>query len=167
MGCESVTSLKVSQDIYTILLVLWTRFHTKRGISLLPTSGTLFFVEKRYRDERAIVSGEGVRICEKRDLVFTCSADGNGEVSQYRRTISLFRFELDCLRNIKRIPCGITAQIRPSLLRCDVSRSHTLGRTPLGRWSARRKRTLPTQHIIRTGEKHPCPQRDWIPLSQQ
>jgi hypothetical protein len=69
------------------------------------------------------------------------------------------------------LPYGTTAHAEPCNLYWGFLITHiqTHGRTPLDEWSARRRglylhRT--TQHI-NISDKHPCPQRDSNPRSQQ
>ena len=48
-----------------------------------------------------------------------------------------------------------------------TERRTTVGRTPLGEWSARRRDLYTWQHTTLTTDKHPCPRWDSNPRSQQ
>jgi hypothetical protein len=79
-----VASLQVSQDMCQIIGLVNKNLY-KAGNFFTANfwnTKTLCPVDIRYIDNTAILSGEGVRICKRRGLVFTCSASGHGEVSQ-------------------------------------------------------------------------------------
>ena len=62
-------------------------------------------------------------------------------------------------------PLGVLASLL--LLRLhDHTQGHTtVGRTPLDKWSARRRDLYLTTHTTLTTDKHPCPRRDSNPQS--